>query len=147
MAGTAEELDRLAMDAVSSDRLIWAGYFFSHPFSAWEQRQSFRQALRDAGFTGIGTTNEVGDDPYWHHWSHTIRHADPDELRAADESAARLAREHGVRYDEWMIFRSDTGELRPASSADAARLANEDARSFEVARRARERRRHRSEET
>ncbi len=106
MGTTTEELERLDADGVAADQLVWAAYFFSHPFSTWEQRQSFREALRDSGFTGIGTTNESSGDPYWHHWSHTIRPAIPAELLAADEIAARIARTHGVVYDEWTLFRN-----------------------------------------
>jgi hypothetical protein len=138
VAETEEELGELRKNQVGRDHLIWTAYFFSHFFSEWSERQTFREALRAAGFTGIGSDEELSGDGYWHHWSHTIRRADPEALRAADESAAAIARAHGVRYDEWMILRNvKTGELNPASAEDEARLRADDERSFLIARRPR----------
>jgi len=137
VSATDEELAKLRADAVGRDHLIWTAYFFSHFFSEWHERQAFREALRDGGFTGIGTDEEVTGDRYYHHWSHTIRPADPEILRTADGKAAAIAEAHGVRYDEWMVLRNlKTGELRPASDADAERLRAQDEHSFAVARRA-----------
>ncbi len=96
--------------------------------------QAFREALAAAGFTGIGSTEELSGDGYWHHYAHTIRPADPDELRAADRAAAAIAEAYGVRYDEWMVGRDHkTDELRPASSAEIAELMKQDERSFRLA--------------
>jgi hypothetical protein len=141
LAATDDELARLALDVVPPDRLVWTAYFFSHFFSEWDERQAFREALLAADFTGVGSDEELSGNGYWHHWSHTIRPADGDGLRAADRSASAIARAHHVRYDEWQIFRDlQTGELRPASSSDDVQLRAQDARSMQVARRARERR-------
>jgi Regulator of ribonuclease activity B len=133
---TEDELALLREDGVAADTLIWTAHFFSHPHSAWEARQAFRDALRAAGFTGIGSDEELAGDGYWHHWSHTIRTADMNALRDADRTAEAIARAHGVRYDEWMVLRNlSTGELRPAAPDDIARLKTQDERSFSVARR------------
>jgi hypothetical protein len=113
VAKTEEELAKLGEDQVDRDHLIWTEYFFSHFFSEWHERQAFREALRAAGFTGIGSDEEMSGDGYWHHWSHTIRRADPEALRAADETAAAIAETHGVRYDEWAIVRNVSGRASP----------------------------------
>jgi hypothetical protein len=134
MLTTAEELAKLDEARVEPDHLIWTEYFFSHFGSQKSQRQAFREALRAGGFTGIGSDEEVSGNGYWHHWSHTVRQADPEGLRAADAAAAAIADAHDVRYGGWAIVRELTGSLRPASVEDAARLRADDERSFRIAR-------------
>jgi hypothetical protein len=90
--------------------------------------------LRCHSRTGIGSDEEISGDEYWHHWSHTVRHADRESLRAADASAAAIADAQNVRYDGWAIVYERTGSLRPASVEDAARLRADDERSFRIAR-------------
>ncbi len=117
MAATEEELARLAQEGVPADQLIWTAYSFSHFLSQRGKRHAFRDALTGAGFTDCGTTEELTGNGYWHHWSHTIRPADPEVLIEANRVAGTIAAEHGVRYDEWMVTRdSGTGELRPVAA-------------------------------
>jgi hypothetical protein len=123
MVETAEELRRLREDGVPRDRLVWTAYFFSHFFSERQERRAFLQALVAAGFTGVGTDEELTGDEYWHHHSHTIRPADPSVLTAADSAAAAIAQAHAVQYDGWNVVRDHrSGALRPASEDDIREL-------------------------
>jgi hypothetical protein len=116
VASTEAELARLAADGVPIEQLIWTAYYFSHFGSSQPERRAFRQALEAAGFTKAGMDTEGYDDHYWHHWSHTFRRADPEQLRAADRLAAEIAAAHGVQYDEWEVVRHEQdGTLRPAT--------------------------------
>jgi hypothetical protein len=113
VAETTEELRRLSEDGTPRDRLIWTAYFFSHFFSQPEERLAFRRALIAAGFTGVGSDEELTGDEFWHHYSHTIRLADPSTLLTADAEAAAISQAHGVQYDGWEIVRvHGTGALR-----------------------------------
>jgi hypothetical protein len=141
MSETEAELQRLSREGVPHDRLILTAYFFTHIPSEWDERQRFRVALCAAGFTRVGTTEELTGDGCWHHYSHTVRRADPDALRAADRAAAAVAAEHSVHYDTWKVVRdSQTGELAPASEGDILRAREYDERAERVEREAIERR-------
>lgn len=130
MSQTEAELQRLGQEGVPHHRLILTAYFFTHIPSEWDERQRFRAALRAAGFTRVGTTEELTGDGCWHHYSHTVRPANPDALHAADRAAAALAAEHGVHYDTWNVVRdSETGELAQASEADILRAREYDERA------------------
>ena len=124
---------RLSADHAPCDQLIWTTYFFSHFSGEARPSYAFRDAMRAAGFTSLGASQESTGDRLWHYWSDTIRPADPDVLRSADRTAAATADAHGVRYDEWMIERDPSGELRPASAEDAARIETHDAAQREAA--------------
>jgi hypothetical protein len=114
VAATDDEFARLDAEGVPAHQLIVTSYFFSHFGASAGERQAFRDALAAAGFADLGADTEGSDPNYLHYWSHTIRSASRDELRAADRLAAVIAHEHGVRYDGWEVARSTaTGELHP----------------------------------
>jgi hypothetical protein len=108
---TAEdELRWLAASHLTPDIRIWVGHFFSHFGSEWNEREAFRTALREAEFGRDGTIRsdiEGSDDWYWHHSTYTRVKASPRACLRLERLAARIAEEHGVRYDDWMIARHD----------------------------------------
>jgi hypothetical protein len=106
-----DELERLAADALPPGTRVWVTHFFSHFFSTWEQRHTFRAALREAGFgtpgdfQEIGSDEEITGDGYWHHWAFTVLEATAERLTEADAAARAVAAAHGVRYDAWHVQR------------------------------------------
>ena len=90
---------------------MWVSHYFSHFGSSLAERETFRDALREAGFGApdppgeVGVTEEVSGDGYWHHWAFTILAASSEELTAADDRACRIAAANGVRYDSWEVQR------------------------------------------
>ena len=137
MSETEAELQRLSEEEVPPDRLIWTAYFFTHIPSEWGERQRFRAALRAAGFTGVGTDEELSGSGCWHHYSHTVRLADPNVLGAADRAAAAVAAAHGVQYDRWFVVRDPhTGEPKAASEADILKAREGNKRAEQIEREA-----------
>ncbi|MGH2999478.1 MAG: ribonuclease E inhibitor RraB [Gaiellaceae bacterium] len=110
---TDEELARLLAEGVPPDRQVMAAYFFSYFGASPEEARAFRDALAEAGFTGIGADTEGPESYYLHFWSYTVRRAEPNELRAAAQLAAELGEARGARLDGWEVNRLRNGELRP----------------------------------
>lgn len=112
---TDDELRRLKADSFSQGDRIWVAHFFSHFHSPWAERFYLREALKGSGF-GIGgdvdSDEEITGDGYWHHWAYTVIPASAEKCLRLDRLAEEIAREHGARYNGWMVVRDADGKPR-----------------------------------
>ena len=96
------------VEALAPDAQIWIYHSLSHFGATLEQRRTFQEQLRGAGFGAggeVSAVEEVTGDGYWHHYSYTRISASVGICREMDRTAAQIAAAYLVRYDEWGVAR------------------------------------------